>query len=141
MIGKDESWIWAYNEKNELEDISTTGKWLYWASLGVMEEKFPRINDLVDQGIIYRAKYSHRENEEVDSFWHKDPVLCVIADDTSKERTLNELHKLGIKPVRWKYNSETKVDRAPGGKLYKKARIVLELKILLSEYQEFRSRK
>ena len=122
MIVKDEVWVWSFNKNNKLKDPSTLGKWIVWGSKEFMEKIFPKINDLVDRGIIYRAKYAHRENKDADPFYDKKPVLIVYADDKSKQKTLKVLKELKIEPVRWTYESETEAAWRPGGKLYEEAK-------------------
>lgn len=122
MIKKDPVFVWAINSKNKLKDPDSTGKWLIWGTKDFMEEIFPKINNLIDKGILYKAKYAHRENKNIDPYWSKDPILCVYADDSNKEKTLKELKKLGITPSSWKYDLETIEDWKPGGKLYEEVK-------------------
>ncbi|MBU1198304.1 MAG: hypothetical protein KKF46_04515 [Nanoarchaeota archaeon] len=118
MIRKTKVCVWSYNKKNKLEDKLTTGKWIKTGFVKYFEKIFPEINKLVDQGAIFRAKYTHKENSEYDPLPHFTPILCVYGDDKTKERTKNELIKLGIIPDEWKYDTETKKDWAPDGKLH-----------------------
>jgi len=120
MIRKDKGWVWSINKDNQLEDRLSVGKWITFGSKEFMEDVFPKIDQLVESGKIYQAKYAHRENKDTDPFWQNQPVLCVYADDLTKEQTLQEIRALGIRPSEWKYDSQTRLDWQPGGGLYEK---------------------
>jgi len=126
MILKDACWVWSVNLENKLEDSDSVGKWLFWAPKPYLVEVFPKIDALVEEGKIYKAKYAHRGYPTTDSFWNGNPVLCVYADDNTKDTTLTELSKLGVNSVEWKYDSQTKIDRKLGGVLYKKSERAIE---------------
>lgn len=132
MIKKDNCWIWSYNPLNSLSpnliDKKSVGKWLIYGSKEYMEKIFPLIDELIDNGQIYKAKYSHRENKnrDLDPFYDKTPVLCVYADDNTKEATKKFLMKIGVLPKTWKYDSQTIEDWLPNGKLYQEVKRISE---------------
>ncbi len=124
MIKRDNCWIWSYNPLNSLKpkliDERSVGKWLIYRPKEYMEKIFPQIDKLIDDGQIYEAKYSHRENKnrDLDPFYDRIPVLCVYADDKTRESTKKCLIKIGVLPKTWKYDSQTREDWLPNGKLY-----------------------
>lgn len=120
MIKKDDCFVWSINLLNEI-DKKTVGKWIVWGSKSYMNSIFPKIDEMVLKGEIYRAKYAHRENKEIDPSWNKEPVMCIYADDNTKDKTLNLLRELNIKPVSWKYDEQTRQDWKPGGRLSNQA--------------------
>jgi len=121
MIVKDSSWVHSYNLKNELEDPDSTGKWLIWDNLGKIKGFFPKIDVLVDQGVLYMAKYTHKKNKLADRQPFEPPVCCVYADNLTKDRIYRILEQIGITPKEWKYDSETREDWKPGGEFNKKS--------------------
>jgi hypothetical protein len=132
MIRKDKVWMRSGNENNSLEDRASCGKWVIYGTQDELRKVFPKINSLVDQGRIFQAKYSHRENPEHDLLPNHPPVLCVYADDKTKDKTREELKLLGLEPAFWKYDYETREDWKPGGKLYQE----MELAILIRLYKQ-----
>lgn len=122
MIKKDKIWVWSYNLNNKLQDEKSVGKWLLNAKLDYFVKIFNSIDTLVENGVIYRAKYSHKERIDLDPLPLSPPVLCVYADDLSKESTLQELLKLGIKPISWKYEYQTTEEWKPGGLLFEESK-------------------
>jgi len=121
MISESKVWMFSNNSENKTLDESTKGKWLVKGSLKYFEKTFPKIDYLVEQGKIYAAKYTHKKNINEEMLPFNKPEMCVYADDKTKEKTLEELLNLGIKKAEWKYNSETRKDWQPGGKLYKES--------------------
>lgn len=132
MIRKDLVWVRSGNDSNSLEDRASSGKWVIYGTLREFKEAFPKIDLLINQGRIFRAKYSHRENPEHDPLPDHPPVLCVYADDLTKEKTREELQLLGLEPAFWKYDYETREDWKPGGKLYQE----MELAMLIRLYKQ-----
>lgn len=118
MLDKTYVWIISYNPDNVI-DWKTSGKWIVKGKH--FKSIFREIDKLVGMGIIYKAKYTHKEFPERDPLPFEKPVLCVYADDKTKESTYNELLNLGLYPEYWKYNSETAKDWAEGGDLKKKS--------------------
>ena len=114
-------WIVANNPKYQ-SDSSSCGKWVVEGSLEKIRMIFPALERLVGEGKIPTVKYSHKEDLENDPFPYSPPVMCVYADDRTKEKTLEELTKLGIKPTGWKYDQETIADWEEGGKLYEESK-------------------
>jgi hypothetical protein len=99
-------WMKCINHDKKI-DISTEGKWIIHGKLKYFKKIFPEIKALVDQGVIRGAKYKHEENILLDFFPYSESVLCVYADDYTKELVFRELETIGLKPERWKYDSET----------------------------------
>lgn len=133
MLHKTKIWTWSYNPNN-IDTNSSSGKWLITNSTKYFKDIFPKIDFLVNDGVIFRAKYSHKENLDYDPLPFSEPVMCVYADNSTKDSTLEELVKLGLKVDSWRYDSETRLDWKQGGKLYeesKKQRLVY----LLDQYQ------
>ena len=122
MIKKGKVWVCSSNPANKLKDINSSGKWIYFESKEFMEMIFPKIDRLVEKGVIYSAKYAHRENKMKDPFFGDRPVLCVYADKYSKKVTQMHLRKLGIKIISWKYDIQTIFDWAHGGKLFEESK-------------------
>lgn len=120
MIEKNYVWMISSNPNNII-DTSTAGKWIVKGKN--FRKIFKDIDKLVNQGIIYKAKYTHKEFPWHDPLPLEKPVLCVYADDKTKESTYNEMLKLGIEPVFWKYNAETANDWSENGKLKQKSEI------------------
>jgi hypothetical protein len=121
MIKKGSVWTWSINCNNRLEDKLTEGKWVVIGTKEYLALMFPKINVLVEQGRIYKAKYSPKENLEDDPFPDSQPVMIIYADDKTKEKAREELMRLGMTPDFWKYEWETKRDWQPGGELYEKS--------------------
>lgn len=118
MISKDYIWLRSYNPDNQI-DHSTAGKWILHPRS--FKRLFKKINELVDKGTIYGAKYTHKEFSEKDNLPYDKPVLCVYADDKTKGSTYEELVNLGIFPERWKYERETLEDWKESGYLAKRS--------------------
>jgi len=123
MIEETNCWVWSNNPNNKLVEESSKGKWIITGSLTYMRRVFPKVDTLVEQGKIYGAKYSHKKNLPLEPLPYNKPVMCVFADDQTKDTTLEELLKIGIKPSEWKYGYETKEDWKPGGKLYEESQL------------------
>ncbi|MDP3734697.1 MAG: hypothetical protein Q8R37_05705 [Nanoarchaeota archaeon] len=117
MITKGNCWVWSIREENKLADSSSSGKWLLSGSVEYLATLFHSIDQLVEKGTIFRAKYSHKENPWHESLPENPPVLVVYADDTTRDQTLEELAQLGITPSSWKYDAETDKDWENNGKL------------------------
>ena len=107
MIERDDYWVWSVNEDNELEEPDTVGKWIIVDEMEVIEQVFESIDELVEAGEIYKAKYPHQEHQEYDWDRYPLPVLCVYADNTSRRKTLKLLRKLGLDTDEWKYDSNS----------------------------------
>ncbi len=120
---KDDCFVWSINQLNKI-DKKTVGKWIIWGPKSFIESIFPKIDELVMKGDLYQAKYTHRENKDkkVDPFCNKEMMMCVYADDKTKENTLKILTALDIKPVSWKYDKQTERDWKPGGRLFEQAK-------------------
>jgi len=103
MIDRDYFWIWSYNEENEC-DRDTLGKWCVITDVATLEKFFPAIDDLVEEGKIYQAKYSHQNNPDYDLVSYPDPLLCVYADNDTRDKTLKLLEELGLETDEWLYN-------------------------------------
>ena len=121
MIIKKSCFTWSINPSNKI-DRKTVGKWIIWGSKEYIETLFFKIDKLVEKGLIYRAKYAHRENKDEDPFWYKEPMMCVYADDKTKESVLKILKRLGVKRTTWKYDKQTEKDWQLGGRLYEEAK-------------------
>jgi hypothetical protein len=120
MISKDNTWLYSQNAHNILMDERTKGKWIREGKLS--KRDIMTLDALVEQGAIYSAKYAHKEQPDRDPLPFSPPVLCVYADDGSKERTRELLQTIGLQPLFWKYNWETIRDWQPGGELYEESR-------------------
>ncbi len=119
MLLEDDQWVWAYRPENTA-DKETIGKWVLHGKVRALRRTFEDISSLVEDGLIYRAKYTHKKHKD-DPLYSWEPVLIVYADDATKEDTLALLHRLGLQPVEWKYDRETDEDWKPGGKLHEAA--------------------
>ncbi|MBN2458782.1 hypothetical protein JXB28_00710 [Candidatus Woesearchaeota archaeon] len=129
MLKKDNVWTWSINCNNTLEDKLSEGKWIVTGSKEQLSAMFQKINVLVEQGRLYKAKYSHKENPAEDLFADKEPIMVVYANDKTKEKAKQELARLGLAPSFWKYEWESKRDWMPGGKLYQEHAEAREKKI------------
>lgn len=121
MIAEDNVWVWSYNKENEFQDKDSCGKWTLTGTVDYFLSVFGSIDELVNKGDIHMAKFSHRKHLFYDSLPYNDPVLCIYADDLTKDRTYDLLQELGIEPEEWKYDSDTKKDWEKGGKLWKES--------------------
>ena len=104
MIEEDAYWVWSCSETNQLEDPQSTGKWIIRGlSKHRLWDLIKSIDDLVEEGILYKAKFSA---EDPDRDWERNQtVLCVYADDSTKDETLRVLQEeLDLKPAEWKYD-------------------------------------
>jgi len=76
--------------------------------LSLLREYLSVIDGYVRKGSICEAKLSlHGTHPLLDL----PSVLCVYADDKTKDSTLELLLENGIEPVEWKYEWETKQER------------------------------
>src|SRR3989344_9486019 len=107
MIERGDYWVWSVNDDNELEDPDTVGKWIIVAPMRIIKNAFQSINELVETGEIYKAKYPHQQHPEYDWDRYPLPVLCVYADNTTKDRTLELLKDLGLETDEWRYDSNS----------------------------------
>lgn len=105
MILERNTWIFTLNKKNELKNPNTSGKWLIFGKEKYLKLLFKDINNLVDKGKIFQAKLSKFPSK------NQTLVICIYADDTTKEPTWKELEKLRCKKRNWKYDSQTKEER------------------------------
>ncbi|MFH1331743.1 MAG: hypothetical protein ABIH63_00470 [archaeon] len=122
MIMGGAVWAYSYNPKNRLKDKNSCGKWVVRIPLDQIDEFFSKVNNLVLEGKVYAAKISHKRYPNNDPLPHFLPVLCVYADDVTKDSALKELLKIGIKPSFWKYDWQTNDDWKPGGILYEESK-------------------
>jgi hypothetical protein len=104
MIEKEDYWTWSKNPMNQLDDPSTVGKWIFVMPLSEVEEIFPQIDELVEDGVLYKAKYPHQEHADYDFNRFPLPVVCVYADNYSKEETLRVMNDLGWESDEWRYD-------------------------------------
>ena len=104
MIEREDYWTWSRNSMNQLEDPSTVGKWIFVVPLSDVEEMFPKIDELVEEGILYKAKYPHQEHPDYDRGRYPLPVVCVYADNSTKDSTLKLMNSLGWESDEWRYD-------------------------------------
>jgi hypothetical protein len=123
MIKRTNVWVWSYNINNKPKDVSSEGKWLIEGEVEEFKRIFPYIDFLVDKGTIYRAKYTHKECPAEDPLPLSSPILCVYADDKTKDRVKIELLNLGLKPEVWKYEKDTRKDWEVGGELRERSKL------------------
>jgi len=121
MASRYGPWIVANNPSYKLSP-SSTGKWIVEDSLEKIKMIFPTLEKLVNERRIPTVKYTHKEDIENDAFPYNPPVLCVYGDDDTKGQMFEELTKLGITPIGWKYDRETTPDWEVGGKLYEESK-------------------
>jgi len=132
MLNTGDLWINSYNPKNKPSNKDTEGKWIIRGEKTLLNKLFDKINKLVDKGKINSAKYNPKENLKTDLLPYWKPVICVYADDDSKDEVKKILENLGAEVSEWKYNSQTEMDWSVGGKLYReyeeqRARYFLEM--------------
>ncbi|MFH1173549.1 MAG: hypothetical protein V1725_00255 [archaeon] len=121
MIHKTNVWVWSYNKNNTPLDFSTAGKWLSSGTPKRFAKLFPTIDALVEQGLLFKAKYTHKENLDYDPLPYEKSVLCVYADGITKEQVKNIIRGLGTRSLTWKYETQSIKDWLPGGTLYEKS--------------------
>lgn len=120
-------WLWSLSSRNKKLDRTTCGKWIVKGNAKDLFEYLSDIDKSVEKGELYGAKMAHRVFPDCDVFHDDEPVLCIYADDSSKERTFKILKRLGIKPNIWKYDFETAIDWSPEGVLRNIARRKMRL--------------
>lgn len=131
MLKIDGECLWSINGDNMLARPESVGKW-YFRTTGLSQamDLIFRIDRLVETGTMYRAKVYHRLYPEKDPFYAVKPVICLYADDDTKERARKLVMALGIntRPV-WKYDSQSRIDWAKGGRLYIKVQRMQEKRL------------
>lgn len=146
MIKEDNVFCHAGNPKNKV-DRKSVGKWITFGKLEIIISLFNKLAPLTDSGNIYQMKYTHKKDYLADPFPNDLPMICIYADDKTKQNTLKEINNVisskkkyqKLSELFWKYNSEIKKDWEKGGKLREKYERELGLKIFLND--PFNSKK
>lgn len=94
---------------------SRHGKWVIYAPREKMRRIIvPHVTAMAERRIIHHAKYVL--DRKMDSIFSGPPMMCVYSSVEKKDEVLRWLLEGGISPERWKLDSETQADWAPGGK-------------------------
>ncbi|MBN2142776.1 hypothetical protein JW711_05605 [Candidatus Woesearchaeota archaeon] len=119
MIKKDGAWIWSINPENRQLIV---GKLIYEAPASKLDEVFPKIDELVNQGKIIRAKYNPKRNLEIDHLPFNKPCLIIYSEEKGSPQIRDELVSIGLDYTpTWKYEWQTRIDWGEKGMLRKES--------------------